>query len=310
MSSEPDTVRSMDEKVSPVAHGHANDSRSSHRSMRSFGATSTHSDRDHGYVSSSQASCDSTLADRRATEATETVAHETTLPKAEVMGLYTLNDGPTGAAPDFHPFSRASLAETDHEDAHEGVALATLSPFQQRRRKKSSGDTHGSVVTNSLPSNSSAIQSNNTPYRATKGVDVSTPSIHAAEDGVTTTSFHSEVCASSPLFTSNVNAVVNATQDPRGDSISELPAALDTERGLALLARLYIQRRDAFLSGLYPCVRATAVKLAAYQLSIECGAAAPQGRVDMRSVLPLRWTRERGIDKDVLEVKNTLGPVR
>ena len=294
----------MHEEVSLFAHGHASDSQSS---TPSFGITSTHSDRDHGYVSSSHASRDSTLADRRATKATETVVHDATLTKTGVIELLTLNQGPIGAAPDPPPRSRASLARADDDEVHHGVAPQTLSPFQQRRRKKSIGDAHGSVATNLPPS--SATQSD-TRRHATKGVEVSTSSIHAAEDGVTTANFLSDACASPPPLTSNVNAAVGVTQDPIGDNVSDLPPALDTERGLALLARLYIQRRDSFLSGHYPCVRATAVKLAAYQLAIECGAAAPQGRVDIRSVLPLRWTRERGIGKEVLEVKATLGPVR
>lgn len=93
---------------------------------------------------------------------------------------------------------------------------------------------------------------------------------------------------------------MSPTQSPK-----KLP---EGERGLAMLAKLYIQRRDAFLGGSYPCVRATAAKLAAYQLLIEVDATTPVSRVDPRSVLPLLWAGAKGIEKAISDAKLQLAP--
>ena len=72
-----------------------------------------------------------------------------------------------------------------------------------------------------------------------------------------------------------------------------------SEKGLLKLERLYIQRRDAILSGKQPCTRGIICKLAAYQMQIEFGPHLQAGVVDGRTVLPLGWAKAAGIEEEL-----------
>jgi hypothetical protein len=238
------------------------------------------------------------------------------------------------------PESLGTWAPT-HVDAHEvhdddddgvsgsgsGVRMETmLSPWQQQRQQSQASrdnDDRRSVVTETSSVSPSAPGTGaRVLFGASKtpGQVMTVTTDHAATDHATTghaTTGHAATGHAATVTTGDGESADRLSaseaeeheEDADGVVLGGVRSALDSERGIALLARLYVQRRDAFLSGSYPCVRATAVKLAAYQLAIECGPTAPQGRLDLRSVLPLHWACERGLDREVLSVKARLSQV-
>lgn len=103
------------------------------------------------------------------------------------------------------------------------------------------------------------------------------------------------------------SATLASSTTPLADPSPSPKRLPEGQRELAMLGQLYIQRRDAFLAGLYPCMRETAVNLAAHQLLIEVGPVT-SARVDTRSILPLFWAQSKGIDKDVSLIQDKLLP--
>ena len=89
-------------------------------------------------------------------------------------------------------------------------------------------------------------------------------------------------------------------EDPRLAAGRDLSGLVPTsERGLLKLERLYVQCRDAILSGKQPCTRGIICKLAAFQMLIEFGPHLQAGVVAARTVLPLGWTKAAGIEEEL-----------